>query len=157
MYPPAVGRQIDWLPGALLITVGIVLLAAQQLGIGGEIVVLVIGLIFSVAYVATRAYGLLIPAGILSGLGLGILLQNRAGLRDTVEAGLGLGFLAIYAVDRAMTGARRRWWPLVPGVILCFAAVEAGVLGREGERFVDLLWPVLLIAAGAFLLLRRRG
>jgi hypothetical protein len=152
-----VDRRLDWLPGALLITVGVVLLAAQQLAAGWEVIVLAIGLVFLVAYAATRLYGLLIPAAILCGIGVGIVLQHRAPLRETVVAGLAVGFLAIYAVDRVMTGARRRWWPLIPGLILLVVAIEGGALGPEGERAVDVFWPVALIAAGALLLLRARA
>jgi len=152
-----VDRRLEWLPGALLITVGIVLFAAQQLGVGWDVIVLVLGLVFLVAYAATRLYGLLIPAAILCGIGVGLVLGHRAPLRETVVAGLAVGFLAIYAVDRVMTGARRRWWPLIPGLILLVVAIEGGAFGPEGERAVDLFWPVALIAAGAFLLLRTRS
>jgi hypothetical protein len=72
--------------------------------------------------------------------------------------GLGLGFLAIYAVDRMASGARPpgRWWPLIPGTILTIIAAAESTLGPQGARLIEQGWPILLIAVGAWLLLRGR-
>lgn len=148
-----------WLPGVILIAVGVTLFAVQLLNLDGDVIVLVIGLIFAIAFVATRRYGLLIPAGIMTGLGAGILLENYGVLGEPVVLGLGLGFLAIYAVDVLISRAREpgRWWPLIPGTILTVIAGAESTFGPEGARVIAQGWPVLLIAAGAWLLLRRRG
>src|SRR5512145_3072541 len=113
-----------WLPGVILIAVGATLFAAELLNLDGDVVVLVVGLIFAAAYAATRRYGALIPAGILTGLGTGILLENAGVMGEPVVLGLGLGFLAIYAVDLLSTGAQvpGRWWPLIPGAIFTIIA-----------------------------------
>jgi hypothetical protein len=147
-----------WLPGVILIAVGVTLFAVQLLHLDGDIIVLVIGLVFATAFVATRRYGLLIPAGILTGLGTGILLEDMGVMGEPVVLGLGLGFLAIYAGDRLTTGARApgRWWPLVPGAILTIIAGAESTFGAEGARLIEQGWPILLIAAGAWLLLRSR-
>src|SRR5256885_1689014 len=100
-----------WLPGVILIVIGAVLFAIQWLHLDADVIVLVIGLVFVAAYAATRRYGLLIPAGILTGLGAGILLQDFAVTREPVVLGLGIGFLAIYGVEGA---TRRRARPLSP-------------------------------------------
>ena len=148
-----------WLPGVILIAVGATLFTVQLLNLDGDIVVLVIGLIFAVAYAATRRYELLIPAGIVTGLGTGILLENAGVMGEPVVLGLGLGFFAIYAIDLLTTGARApgRWWPLVPGGILTIIAAAESTFGPEGARLITQGWPILLIAAGAWLLLRGRA
>ena len=148
-----------WLPGVILIAVGATLFAVQLLNLDGDVIVLVIGLIFAAAYATTRRYGLLIPAGILTGLGAGILLENSGVMGEPVVLGLGLGFLAIYAVDLVSTGARTpgRWWPLVPGGILTIIAAAESTFGPDGARLISQGWPILLIAAGAWLLLRGRA
>jgi len=148
-----------WLPGVILIGVGATLFAIQLLNLDGDIIVLVIGLIFAAAYAAMRRYGLLILAGILTGLGTGILLENSGAMGEPVVLGLGLGFLAIYAADLVFTGAREqgRWWPLIPGAILTIVAAAESTFGPEGARLITLGWPVILIAAGAWLLLRGRA
>jgi hypothetical protein len=147
-----------WLPGVILILVGAALFAVQLLHLNADVIVLVIGLIFATAYVASRRYGLLIPAGILTGLGTGIVLEDVGYTREAVLLGLGLGFLAIYGVDRVTSGARRpgRWWPLIPGAILTVIAGASGAFGPEGERAIEQGWPIVLVVAGAWLLLRGR-
>lgn len=147
-----------WLPGLILIAVGVTLFAVQLFELDGDVIVLVIGLIFAAAFVATRHYGLLVPAGILTGLGTGILLEDLGIMGEPVMLGLGLGFLAIYAGDLVTTGARApgRWWPLIPGAILTVIAGTETTFGPEGARVLERGWPIVLIAVGAWLLLRGR-
>lgn len=148
-----------WLPGVILVVVGLTLFAVQLLDLDADVIVLVIGLVFVFAFVATRRYALLIPAGVLTGLGSGIVLEDLGVAGEPVVLGLGLGFLAIYAADVLTTGAREpgRWWPLVPGTILTVIAGAESTFGPEGARVIELGWPVILIAAGAWLLLRGRA
>ena len=148
-----------WLPGVILIAVGLTLFTVQLLNLDGDVIVLVIGLVFAIAFAATRRYGLLIPAGIMTGLGIGILLENAGVMGEPVVLGLGLGFFAIYAGDLLTTGARApgRWWPLIPGGILTIIAAAESTFGPEGARLITQGWPILLIAAGAWLLLRGRA
>ena len=147
-----------WLPGVILIAVGVTLFAVQLLHLDADVIVLVIGFVFAAAYIGTRRYGLLIPAGILTGLGTGIVLDDFGVMRAPVVLGLGLGFLAIYVVDALTSGVRApgRWWPLIPGAILTIVAGASGAFGEEGARAIEQGWPILLIAAGAWLLLRGR-
>ena len=146
------------LPGVILIVVGVTLFAVQLLHLDADVIVLVIGLVFATSYVYTRRYGLLIPAGILTGLGAGILLEDFGAIGEPVLLGLGLGFLAIYGVELLTDGARQpgRWWPLIPGAVLTVIAGAESTFGAEGARLIEQGWPILLIAAGAWLLLRGR-
>ena len=150
--------RTGWLPGVILIVIGATLFAIQWLHLDADIIVLVIGLVFAGAYAATRRYGLLIPAGIVTGLGAGILLEDFGVTREPVVLGLGLGFLAIYGVDLATSRSpqRARWWPLIPGAILIAVAGVGGAFGDEGGRTIQQAWPVILIVIGAWLLVRGR-
>ena len=147
-----------WLPGVILIVIGAALFAIQWLHLDADAIVLVIGLVFVAAYAATRRYGLLIPAGILTGLGAGILLEDLGVTREPVVLGLGLGFLAIYGVDvvARRSPQRARWWPLIPGAILIAVAGAGGAFGDEGGRAIQQAWPIILVVIGAWLLLRDR-
>jgi len=150
--------RTGWLPGVILIVIGATLFAIQWLHLDADVIVLVIGLVFAGAYAATRRYGLLIPAGIVTGLGAGILLEDFGVTREPVVLGLGLGFLAIYGVDLATSRSpqRARWWPLIPGAILIAVAGAGGAFGDEGGRTIQQAWPVILIVIGAWLLVRGR-
>lgn len=140
--------------GAALIVIGMVALALQYLqGPGGAVVLLLAGGTFVAAYFYSDISGLLIPGGILSGLGLGMLgeWQHPSFVKDPNAIGLGIGFVAIYVVERVYKH-RAHWWPLIPGIIL----VGSGL----GARFGDvghILWrwaPAILVLIGVVLVVR---
>src|SRR3970282_85933 len=83
-------------PGLVLIALGVLFLLFQQVGVGGEAVVAVIGLVLLAGYAYTRNYGFLIPGGIMTGLGMGIILAARSpGGGSAGLLGLGVGFFRI--------------------------------------------------------------
>lgn len=138
--------------GLLLVLLGATLLVVTTTGIGGEVIVLVLGAGFLVAYAVTRAYGLLIPGAILAGLGAGILVSTGGVAGDWPALGLGVGFLAIAVLDRFLAPRRPGWWwPLIPGGIITVAASTqlAGV--TTAGRYVG---PIAVIVIGLLLLLR---
>jgi hypothetical protein len=146
-------RRSQVAAGAALIVIGIVALALQYLeGPGRAVILLLAGGSFIAAYFYTDIYGLLIPGGILSGLGLGSLGEWReVAVRDPNAVGLGIGFTAIYVVERVYR-RRSHWWPLIPGVLL--------VVSGLGARFGDvghILWrwaPAILVVLGVVLVFR---
>jgi len=151
-------RRSQLATGAALIVIGIVALGLQYFeGPGRAVILLLAGGSFVAAYFYSDIYGLLIPGGILSGLGIGSLAEwQDVAVRDPNAVGLGIGFVAIYVVERVYR-RRAHWWPLIPGVIL----VGSGV----GARFGDvghILWrwaPAILVLLGVVLVVRgiKRG
>ena len=103
-------------PGVILIALGALFFLAQLTDLGGEAVVAVIGGAFLVAYAFTRQYGFLVPGGIMTGLGLGILSQSQAtpDAGGVVVIGLGAGFLSIYLIDLLVRRTSALWWPIIP-------------------------------------------
>ena len=86
-------------------------------------------------YLYRGTYALLIPGGILLGLGLGAIGERAMpGSVDFVAIGLSVGFLAIYVIA-LVYASRSHWWPLIPGVILILAGIAAGNRSLE-----HLLW-----------------
>lgn len=144
--------------GAALVVIGLVVLALQRFsGPGRAVLLLLAGGAFIAAYLYSDVYGLLIPGGILSGLGLGLVGEWQGlPVKDPNAVGLGIGFVSIYLIE---WGYRRRahWWPLIPGGILTVSGL--------GVRFGDLArvlrsWaPAVLVAVGVLLVVRamRRG
>jgi hypothetical protein len=139
--------------GLFLVVIGAALLVATVTGSGGELIVAFIGLAFLAGYASTRAYGLLIPGAILTGLGLGIVAESLGAPGEVVVLGLGLGFLVIPVVDLSVAPARAGWWwPLLPGGILtAIGAAELTGVQDAGRYAV----PVVLIVIGLALLVRR--
>lgn len=122
------------------------MLLAQFFEFGPGLLLLLLGLLFLVAYAVTRSFGLLIPGCILAGLGIGILV-GRAPMREDVSVliGLGLGFIAIYVIQLVVAG-RSHWWPLVPGGLLALAGVAEAI--PQGQVMIERGWPLVLILIG---------
>ena len=143
-----VGRS---LAGVLLVVLGVALLLIEFTGVGGVAVVLLGGLAFLATFLATRAYGFLVPGGILTGFGAALVLEDVGAVTDVTLLGLGGGFLLIPVVQLLARTPREGgwWWPFVPGGILA----ALGLLEHLRGRVVGLVLPGLLIIAGlAFLL-----
>jgi len=143
--------------GVVLIALGVLFLLGQSLNLSGSIWLIGLGALFLVGYFARRSYGLLIPGCILLGLGAG----EAIGFSDL---GLGLGFIAIFAVDTlvyrtgaAQGGSTSHWWPLIPGVIIAGSAVansNRALFGSFGQVIHD-WWPLLLVGLGVLLLVQQ--
>lgn len=146
-------RRSSSATGLVLIVIGLVLYFLQGTTQGNVVAFLLVGGIFIAAFLSEREYGYLVPGGVLTGLGVGLLIEDWSllSVAQPVPFGLGCGFLLVYALDRLFTRASN-WWPLIPGGILVLVGIGAqrGVvrwLFREG-------WPLALVAVGLFLVLR---
>ena len=134
------------IPGLILITLGIAFLLMQYFEFGPSLFLVLLGLVFLIPYVVTRSYGLLIPACILTGIGVGLAFERAAARPDvTVSIGLGLGFLAIFVVQMVVAGSSH-WWPLIPGGILVLVGGAEAVPQIQG--ILEKGWPVILIVIG---------
>lgn len=145
----------------ILIAIGLIGLVTQvwqpSPDVGGW-VVLVIGLAFLGIFGYTRRYGYAIPAGVLTGLGAGIVVSESVswpsgeGEGGAVVLGLGLGFLAIIALQSFATEVRNGWWPAIPGGILSVVGA-ALLIGGQAVELLD-YWGVAILAIGLFVLWR---
>jgi hypothetical protein len=152
------GRHRDgsWVGGAILIGIGLAFLAGQLIPHAGDYIVVAIGLTFLAAFLVTREYGFLVPGGIVTGVGTGIVFASNL---PGVEGGslfmlsLGFGFIAIWVIGLVFRVRENHPWPLIPGLILggIGAASLAGTRYSEIGRYG---WPIALIALGAILLIR---
>lgn len=152
--------------GVALIAIGLLLVLVQivKIDIPGWLFLGGLGLIFLVWGLLTRTFGLIIPGGVLGGIGLGVFLTELPldGMTDTASGGLFLlGFSlgwALITLLSPLTTERIQWWPLIPGGII--AAIGAVLLlGGFGLQLLTLLgvaWPLILVVIGVYLLLKRR-
>jgi uncharacterized membrane protein HdeD (DUF308 family) len=162
-------RRNEWVVGALLIIIGLFFLLNQFVELPGLeslaiYFVLGLGLLFLVWGVITREAGLMIPGGILSGIGLGIALVAGPFEFDDgdLSGGVFMGAFALgwvlITVFTALFTDETHWWPLIPAAIM---AIISGALLVEGPFEVVLewlgkLWPVALIIGGIAMLLGAR-
>jgi hypothetical protein len=141
----------------ILIIVGVGALAMQILPDAGAWILLLIGLGFLTAFAVLREYAALIPGGILTGLGAGILASQGIALEDeatggVIVLGLGLGFIAIWVIGALVHVAEHHPWPLVPGGILSIIGLSL-LVGGQAIEFMR-FWPVAVIAIGLIVLWR---
>jgi len=137
--------------GAILILLGVGFFALQFMeGFGEAVIFFLIGGAFMVGYLFRRAYGLLIPGGILLGLGLGSVGETTfQSFGDIKGIGLGVGFVSIYLIHLIYVG-KSHWWPLIPGGVLIVAGFASA--SRNFERLLSVGWPLILILVGLLVL-----
>jgi len=150
--------------GLILIGIGVIALLAQFVDFiswesFGVYFLLLLGCAFLIWGIFSREAGPMIPGGILSGLGLGtVMLVNGwtpAGLDEGVVflVVFGLGWFLITLLTAVFTN-QTQWWALIPGGIIGFVGLSilfGGVFMKTLET-VSMLWPVILIIAGGFIL-----
>jgi len=153
--------------GIVLIAVGLLALLGQ-LGLPANIGIFFIpalAVIFLAAGLISRTFGLVIPGGILAGIGLGIALieGSLAGLNEPTRGAIFLlafaaGWLLIALLSR-FTADAFQWWPLIPAGILAALGglLLAGETGLQVLKVFGYAWPVALVAAGAWIILRKRA
>ncbi|MGA9532279.1 MAG: hypothetical protein WBR18_06140 [Anaerolineales bacterium] len=137
--------------GGVLIIIGLGLFALQFTeGLGDSVITFFIGALFLAGYLYRRRYGLLIPAGILMGIGLGnVGEQAFFSMEGMSSIGLGIGFLSIYIIGRAYQGSTP-WWPLIPGGILLVTGLASSSDTFAG--YMEIGWPLILVLVGLVLL-----
>lgn len=155
--------------GVVLIAFGLLALLATFINsdILGLSILPILGVTFIVWGLLARLAGVMIPGGILTGLGLGVLLtelafssmpgETRGGI---IVLGLGIGFLLILPLTWLVTPVRH-WWALIPGGILATIgmALMAGGPALNALTVIGRFWPLIPIAVGALLIwqmLRKR-
>lgn len=142
--------------GAVLIAIGVMLFIIQYAsGVAYSILFLAGGAVFLFAYFNKPNYGLLIPGCIMLGIGAGHLGEQAMIPVDNMGAvGLGLGFVAIYVIDRKFRG-KTHWWPLIPGLILFVNGLGSGY--DDFSRLISRSWPIVLIIVGLLFLTGKIG
>jgi hypothetical protein len=159
--PWAVNPKI--ITGVVMVALGLVMLVATVTDsqVVGQMIVLLLGVIFLTWGVMVRHPGPLIPGCILSGLGVGIVLSQWlfTSISGQAQGGivtlcLGLGFLLIMPVLQFVTRQRAHWWPLIPGGILTLTGfgLLLGDAGLTMLTWMGRLWPLALIGIGGALL-----
>ena len=114
-----------------------------------EYFLLALGAIFLGAYLWRRRYGLMVPAGVLLGLGAGQILDaGRRGPIEWDQLGLGLGFLAVFLVPLAYE-RKSHWWPLIPASVLVLSAFDQTA---DIARLLFENWPIALVVGGVLLI-----
>lgn len=154
-------NEVVW--GLILVGIGLLALAGRVINIEmdnwGLWFLPALGGAFLLWGILSREAGLIIPGGIISGIGWGsVLVAGPFGFEGDVEGGVfmlafALGWAAITVLTAVFTD-EAHWWALIPGGIM--AVIGMGIL--FGGFFLSLLtlagkiWPVFLILLGVYVL-----
>ncbi len=142
--------------GVILIVIGLGMLLFQLID-QPLLFPLALGTVFLAAGIVTRKAGLLVPGGIIGGVGLGALFIETGWLYPTgsVESGgvfliaFSMGWFLITLLSKLFT-SETQTWALIPGGII--AAIGGLVLmGQTGLGILEVagrFWPVILVVIG---------
>ncbi len=151
--------------GVALIVIGLVALAAQLLDSPnlGMLILPTLAIIFLAWGLITRTFGLIIPGGILAGIGLGAILveSDLTSQHELMQGGVFMlafasGWVLITLLS-VFTTNHLQWWPLIPGGIMAAIGglLLAGDAGLKVLELSEYLWPIALIVVGLAIILRR--
>lgn len=155
-----------WVGGIILILIGGLALLAQFVDFNGLFILPALSVCFLAWGILSRQTGLIIPGGILGGIGLGAFLVEGpfANLGDPATGGV---FMLAFACGWALItlvslytnrNGRPSLWPLIPGGIMAAigAILLAGGKALTVLNWLNFGWPVVLIAVGLYLIFRRK-
>lgn len=157
-------RRNRIISGLVLILLGGLFLVNQMVEIPsvGKLFLPGLGLIFLVWGMVTRTGGLLIPGGILTGIGAGVYLMEALPLEGEQDGGVFLmafgGGFALITLLSLVFSTEKHWWALIPGSILAAIGV-ALYIGGTALKILETIgnfWPVALILVGIWVIFRRR-
>jgi hypothetical protein len=152
--------------GVALVVLGAFALLGQYIqgSFWGSLFLPGLGLFFIVWGLVSRRPGLIIPGGILIGIGAGSLLVSgpyatlpSKGQGGVIMLALGGGFVLVTFFTTFL--GKVHWWALIPALVM--AVIGLGLVGESAGwdviRYLGTAWPIALIVVGIFLILWRRG
>lgn len=151
--------------GGVLLVVALGALAGPHLpwAWGGPGMMIVMGVAFVVWAALARTAGLLVPGGVILGVGTGLWLRGTYGPAAFLLSLAG-GFLLISVLSLALfgRGGRTTWWTVWPagGLTVAALATSGGPEVREFFRALRDYWPYALLVVALALIasgLRRRS
>jgi hypothetical protein len=154
-------------PGLALILIGLLIFAGQWIKEDwiGLLFLPALGIIFLAWGMISKKVGLIVPGGILSGIGAGAILVQGPFANLSGEATGGVFMIAFAAgfllipLFAAFIDGKFHWWPLIPAGFMAIigAALLIGGTALQVLEMANYLWPLALIAIGLYLILWRRG
>jgi hypothetical protein len=159
-------RRNTMIGGALLVAIGLLVLLVQnvQAETLGLLFLPALGGLFLIAGIIGRQVGFIIPGGILTGIGLGVIFtQNpQIAVTDTAQGGVfflgfALGWLLITVLSKLFT-SETQWWALIPGAIMALigGGLMLGGAALNVLEFAGRWWPLILVALGLVIIVRRK-
>ena len=157
----------EWVPGLILIVIGLFVLAAEVFEPQGGLFLGLLALAFAAVGLIGGKRGLMVPAGIIGGVSVGSYLVETvfAGASEmTLGAAFTLamagGFAAITLLTLALkaidNNQKVMTWPLIPAA---FLALFGGLFALGNASMIDTVGkasPLILVIIGLLMIVRRK-
>jgi hypothetical protein len=152
--------------GSLLIAIGLLVLLVQNIKVEslGLLFLPALGGLFLIAGIIGREAGFIIPGGILTGIGLGVIFTQSPQFAnpETTQGGVffigfALGWFLITVLTKLFT-SETHWWALIPGAIMALigGGLMLGGAALNVLEFAGRWWPLILVALGLVIIVRRK-
>lgn len=154
-----IDRKHWWalIPGGIMAAVGIIPLLTLQANenLVATLIMFVIAVPFVVVYILSRKnWWAIIPAGIMASIGVAVLFDSvgvgQAGDGRIIAAVMFAGWALTFGILWLLRGQSPTTWAKYPAIGL--AILSAATLAF-GENSSNLVWPVLLIGVGIWIVL----
>lgn len=130
--------------GLVLVAIGLIIVASRLISGFGEYVLLAVGTTCLIAFLITREYGYAVAAGIVGGLGVGVVLSATAtDPNDGAVFMLSLagGFVVLWVLGFFADPPERNPWPLIPAAALAAIGIS---ISTDNPGLID--WLVVAVA-----------
>ncbi|MCA9932190.1 MAG: hypothetical protein KC419_27085 [Anaerolineales bacterium] len=155
-------KRNDLAGGIVLIGLGLLFLVGRIVNLDnwGLLFLPALGAIFMIWGILAREGGLMIPGGIISGIGWGsYLIAGPWALDSALDDGglfmivFGIGFMSI-TLFSLIFAHETHWWALIPGGIISGigAAIMFGGVFMQALELLGTYWPVILILVGIYVI-----
>ena len=147
------------LGGAVLVAIGLAfMLQAVGLPNAASYLFITLGIAFTAAWwTGTRQYVYLVPAGVLLGFGLGLVIPTWLGLSAETAAPIFLGTLAAGLVAVFLLAPDRPLPLVIAGIVMLVTLVQLFLrIDLVPPMAQPFFVPVILIVVGAYLLVEPR-
>ena len=154
-------KRNDLAGGIVLIGLGLFFLVGRLVNLDNWALLFLpaLGAIFMIWGILAREGGLMIPGGIISGIGWGSYFIASSTLDTSLDDGglfmviFGLGFMSI-TLFSLIFAHETHWWALIPGGIISGigAAIMFGGVFLQALEALGTYWPVILILVGIYVI-----
>ncbi len=154
-------KRNDLAGGIVLIGLGLLFLVGRLVNLDNWALLFLpaLGAVFMIWGILAREGGLMIPGGIISGIGWGSYFIASSTLDTNLDDGglfmviFGLGFMSI-TLFSLIFARETHWWALIPGGIISGigAAIMFGGVFLQALEALGTYWPVILILIGIYVI-----
>ena len=143
--------------GILLAVIGVVAGASYLVPEIGVYAALIIGLTCLALFAVTREYGFAVPAGIVTGIGVGVTLVGSVPeewVAPTMLLSLAAGFVGAWLLGLVAVPSTSHAWPFVPAAIVAAVGVMMATGREDAIIYVQLATAAIFIVAGIWIVAR---